>query len=567
VHRLRLTSGALLALSVLALPGAARAATPAPAAPAPTTGNVLVLLAPGASAAAVGRSSVRAAVASLGARLAGKSVPQIGLVTVHPPSGIAAVSFARTLARLPGVASASLERRYVPRSVPNDPALQAPASGSGVVQWVLARQNFYSAWDLSHGDGTLVGVIDTGADASHPDLASKIAVAVDQQNPADATGSAGSDEVGHGTHVSSLACAATNNGIGMAGAGYNCKLVIEKTDFTDSSIAASLVDAADRHVASINMSFGPAQPQPNSAPPSEVRALDYAAQHNVVLVAAAADSPGSEQGDPANVLQPPGTGPNLTQGIGLDVTAADYSGGRASFAGFGSEISLAAYGAFQPDSTGLLGLGAPVPGIFGAFPANTTQLEGPPDLCGCRTSFGGSNDYAYLQGTSMAAPQVAAAAALLRALNPWATVSDILTTLKKTATRPAGTGWTSDLGWGILNAGAALDSIRGIDHLAPVSQVRAPRVAHRRVFVVRWSGHDQRYGKLIPSGIAGYQLYVKAGRRRARLLATTGASRHTLRFRGRRGVKYVFYTVAIDHYGNRERKPVDATTRVARGAS
>ena len=218
-------------------------------------------------------------------------------------------------------------------------------------------------------------MIDTGIDGSHPDLAAKIAGAVDQQDPSDARGNARTDEVGHGTHVASLACAGTNNGIGMAGAGYNCRLLIEKSDFTDSSIAAAIVDAADRHVGALNMSFGPAQPTANSAPLSEVRALQYAAAHNVVLVAAAADSPGTEQGDPANVLQPAGTGPNLTQGLGLDVTAADYSGNRASFAGSGSEISLAAFGAFKPDDTGLLGLGS-------AGAGDLRRLSGQPDRPG-----------------------------------------------------------------------------------------------------------------------------------------------------------------------------------------
>jgi len=114
------------------------------------------------------------------------------------------------------------------------------------------------------------------------------------------------------------------------------------------------------------MSFGPSVPTTAPAPEAEVRALQYAA---------AADFPGSEQGDPANVLQPAGTGPDINAGLGLDVTVADFTGRRAGFAGYGSEISLAAYGAVDPgDDVGLRGQG-PAPGIFGAFPAGPTEME------------------------------------------------------------------------------------------------------------------------------------------------------------------------------------------------
>jgi hypothetical protein len=560
-----------VAAAVSAGVGTAAGATPARATaaaagakPARTTGNVLVLL-DRHRATASATQIVRAAVARVGGRPAGHSVPEIGLITVRPGPGGSPTVLARRLAHLPGVAAVELEHRYVPRIVPNDPALNAPDQFSGVLEWALAREGFYNAWNVSRGDGALVGVIDTGIDASHPDLSPKIAVAVDQQDPSDARGTARTDEVGHGTHVSSLACAATGNGIGMAGAGYDCRLVVEKSDFTDSSIAAAVVDAANRHVQALNMSFGPSDPATASPPPdSEVRALEYAAARNVVLVAAAADTPAAEQGDPGNVLQPSGTGSNLAAGIGLDVTAADANGHRASFAGFGSEISLAAYGALQPDNTGLFGIGAPDPGIFGAFPSGTTDLEGLPTPCGCRTTFMGSNSYAFLQGTSMAAPQVAATAALMRVLNPDATLADVLTTLKRTAQRPAGTGWTSDLGWGILNAGAALDVIRRIDRLPPVSQLVAPRISNRRRFVLRWSGHDQTRPEVYASGLARFYIYVRVNGSRSKLIAAT--SRHSMAFAGRPGSRYVFFSVAVDRAGNRQVRAVDVTTRVARRA-
>jgi len=505
---------------------------------------------------------VPAAMARTGARPAGFSVAQIGLITVRPPRGVSPAAFARTLERLPGVASVQLERRYVPRAIPDDPALTAFDPFSGVVQWTLGREGFYRAWDISQGDGALVAVIDTGIDATQPDLASKIAVAVDQQDPSDARGTALTDEVGHGTDVASLACADTNNGIGMAGAGYDCKLVIEKTDFSDSSIAAAIVDATDRHADAINMSFGPAMPTSSPPPDSEVRALEYAAARRVLLVAAAADSAVAEQGDPANVLQPSGSGPTLSSGIGLDVTAAAYDGQRASFAGYGTEISMAAYGALDPDAFIPPGASGPAPGIFGAFPSNPTELEAPPNSCGCRTTFQGSYSYAYLQGTSMAAPQVAAVGAMMRELNPFATLPDLLTTLKRTAQRPHGVGWGSDLGWGILDAGAALDAIRRVDRLAPVSQLYVARVVRGDVFVLRWTGYDTSYPGLIASGIAYYDIYVRTNGGKAKLIAQT--DRHGLRFRGQPGLHYVFFSVAVDRAGNREQHPVGVATRATR---
>jgi serine protease len=522
-----------------------------------STGNVVVLLDNGPRAAAVGGGALEHVIRRVGAQRAGLSVPEIGLVTLRPPAGMAISSFIGELRALPGVASVQPEHRYVVRSTPNDPALTAPSAYSGTVEWELAREGLYDAWNVTHGNGATVAVIDTGIAATHPDLASKIAAAINQQEPSDARGTARTDEVGHGTHVASLACAATNNGIGMAGAGYNCRLVIEKSDFSDSSIAASIVDAANRHVDAINMSFGPESANPPPAPQSEVRALDYAAARKVVLVAAAADSPGTEQGDPANVLQPAGTGADLNKGIGLDVTAADYSDQLADFAGSGSEISLAAYGQFEPGEGGPpLCTGAPG-GIFGAFPANLTDFDA--ELAVCRTTMNGAS-YAYLEGTSMAAPQVAGVAAMMRALNPYATLKDILRTLKVTARRPAGSGFSNQLGWGILDAAAAINRIRRIDRLPPVSRLIAPRVAHRLVFRLHWNGHDQRRAGLIASGIAYFLVYAKSGGGRPRLLARTRA--HSLRFHAQRGHRYTFYVVAVDHAGNRQRHSRRETTRV-----
>jgi subtilisin family serine protease len=512
--------------------------------------------------ASAASAAVRAGIARFGAIPAGKSVPEIGLITVRAPAGVPLSVLAGKLRSLPGVASVQPERRYVVRSVPNDFAYSAVDPNEAVPdQWYLAAENFPAAWDISKGDGALVGVVDSGIDATHPDLSPKLAVAPIDQQVISSTGSAGTDQIGHGTHVASLACADTNNSIGIAGAGYNCKLVIEKTDFTDSSIAQSIVDATNRHVGAINMSFGPdpsAAPQP--APQTEVRALDYAAAHKVVLVAAAADSPVTEQGDPANVLQPAGTGPTLSKGIGLDVTAAEFGAKHANFAGIGSEISIAAYGAFNPDSTSPLPcMGQPV-GILGAFPSTLTQLEEPPEPAACRVALNGDTRYATVAGTSMAAPQVAAVGAMMRALNPYASLQSVLETIKRTAQRPAGTGYTSDDGWGILNAGAALAATRHLDGLAPVSRLNAPRSTRSTTIQLRWSGHDQQHAGLIASGVAYYLVFERIGKGRVhRIVRTTG---HSVKFHAKRGNRYTFWTIAVDRAGNHEIKPVRAQTRV-----
>jgi serine protease len=282
----------------------------------------------------------------------------------------------------------------------------------------------------------------------------------------------------------------------------------------------------------------------------------------VVLVAAAADQPVTEQGDPANVLQPTGTGAILASGPGLSVTAADFDDHRAGFAGFGTQISLAAYGAFRYSSPQLVN--GP-PGLLGAFPANSTEIESEFPPCQCRTSFQGDSRYAYLQGTSMAAPMVAAVAALMREANPGLHAADVIRIIEQTASRPAGAGWNSDLGWGILNAGSALAAAEGLDRTRPVSRLTAPRVVHgRRNFTLRWTGHDPAPDGLTASGISRFEVWRSVDGAAARRIAVT--RRRSLRLHGTPSRTYSFFTRAVDRAGNREARPQrpDARTRVIR---
>ena len=148
--------------------------------------------------------------------------------------------------------------------------------------------------------------------------------------------------------------------------------------------------------------------------------------------------------------------------------------------------------------------------------------------------------------------------------SPDLTRADVIKLIKQTARQPDGTRrWTPELGWGILDAGAAVAAARTIDVQPPISRLRAPkRSSHRRI-LLRWTGEDPAPAGLVASGIARFEVYEAAAGHRAHRIATT--RRRSLRFRGRPGRRYSFYTIAIDWAGNRGAPPTraDARTRIS----
>ena len=309
------------------------------------------------------------------------------------------------------------------------------------------------------------------------------------------------------------------------------------------------------------MSFG----TDGTSPPSQaiVDAVNYAIAHDVVLVAAAADAPVEEQGDPANLLQPTGTGSEITAGRGLSVTAATNADQRASFAGRGSQISLAAYGTFS-ETTG-------PPGLLAAFPGNGTELENgtgglfPQPGCACRTTFQGDNRFAYLQGTSMATPMVTATAAIVKHLNPDLRAADVVRVLKETASRPSGSGWSPELGWGIVNPTLALTAARLVDRRPPASKLSGPKsVRIPRSITLRVKGSDKPPSSgIAAAGVGHYEIYRSTNGARYRRIASTGKA--SFKVKVRRGSRYRFYSIGVDKVGNREPVPPrpDVSFRVA----
>jgi serine protease len=392
-------------------------------------------------------------------------------------------------------------------------------------------------------------VIDSGIDNTHPDLDRGRVTLAKSFDPEHRE--ADVDELGHGTHVASLACGTADNGVGIAGAGYGCSILNAKTNFDDSQVADAIVWATDEGAKVINMSFGSG---PGITPRATVEdALRRAVHRGVVLVAAAADTAETDQGHPANIVQPTGTGPDLDEGLGLSVTVADAADAPGDF-GFGPQISLAAYGSYDGQSG--------PPGILGAYPATQpTGFELPDPLtgrppCGCRTDLAGDRRYAYLQGTSMAAAMVSGAAALVRSLNPGLGARQVVRLLKETARAPGGGGWTPELGWGILDAGAAVAKARTLDVTAPTSKVKAlPARVRKRLLSIGFVTSDEGPSRVRQTGVSRVDVFMRVDRGRMKRIASVRDGKRPRPIKLQPGHRYGFATRAFDAAGNREAMP------------
>ena len=216
--------------------------------------------------------------------------PEYGMALLSVPAGQEEAEIAR-LRKLPGVAYA--EPNYLARAAAVPPGEAAyPNDPSFTDQWYARRIYAPEAWAVTLGSSTLiVAVIDSGVDRKHPEFSQQfhdpLLPGWDYVNGDNDP----NDDFGHGTHVTGLIAAASNNGQGIAGLAPNVKILPLKVLDANGvgnfyNIGSAIRRAADFGAQVMNLSLGGLVQNPSDQQTLQ-NAVDYARARNALLIAAA----------------------------------------------------------------------------------------------------------------------------------------------------------------------------------------------------------------------------------------------------------------------------------------
>jgi subtilisin family serine protease len=284
--------------------------------------------------------------------------------------------------------------------VPNDPKYQ--------LQWGLPRMKVDKAWNVSTNSSPItIAVVDTGVDSDHPDLVGDLVSGYNIISNNTNT----DDDNGHGTHVAGIAAGVMENSKGIAGiAGHSrimpVKVIGSNGSGTTLNIAEGVRWAVDHGAKVINLSLG--GPDYSQTLQS---AVEYARSKGALVVAAAGNS---------NTYIP--SYPAAMNHV-ISVAAIDKNNTKASFSNYGSSIDLC----------------APGTAIF------STMYDG---------------YYGYMQGTSMACPNVTGVIALIWSQNSKITPNQIEYILEARAQDLGAKGKDIYYGYGLVDAYASMMAVK-----------------------------------------------------------------------------------------------------------
>jgi subtilisin family serine protease len=246
------------------------------------------------------------------------------------------------------------------------------------------------------GAAVVIASLDTGVDPNHPEFSGRLIAGCDWYSQV-ASGNSSrtcsdftpwdTPDEGHGTHTTGTMAGSTVGVAGVTGAAGSVKILVERVCGTNgcytSGIVNAIYHAADAGVVAMNLSLGG-----NSESTAEKNAIAYATNKGVLVIAAAGNSGSGKVGCPA-------CDPNA-----ISVSSTTWQDALAGYSQSGSGLDISAPGGYCYSNTTEEGC------IFSAIVAGYTggkTYSGPLS--------GGS--YAYMQGTSMATPQVTGAAGVV----------------------------------------------------------------------------------------------------------------------------------------------------------
>ncbi|HZQ16681.1 MAG TPA: S8 family serine peptidase [Gaiellaceae bacterium] len=368
-------------------------------------------------------------------------------------------------------------------------------------EWYLDADRAWSFWPSEPQLFTVrVAVVDSGIDGTHPDLVGRVVAAKSFVG-----GSPYVDEQGHGTFVAGEIAANPANGIGIAGLAFNARLVVAKVVAADGTVplqaeVAGIRWAVDQGARVINLSLGavrdPLDRSLDAYSPLEQAAIDYAWSKGVVVVAAVGNGPESPA-TPWRFADYPAALPHVigVSAVREDGSVPDYSNRDAVYND----------------------LAAPGDGIFSTIPVPLTARL--PQCAGRPYSDCGPADFRDAIGTSFAAPQVSAAAALLLGQDPELRPEQVAYLLERgaddanttTGCGRCAAGRDALTGWGLLDVQGALsllasgplpppDRYEPNDDAGPWSHALPPLPASIQATLDYWDDQNDVYRLLLRRG-------------------------------------------------------------------